>query len=67
MELIKVIFLILLSLISVTLASGSESVHSSGILGGILAALCFGIIGNLTKKLAPKFIFSLLPYHSVSC
>ncbi|KAK5578320.1 hypothetical protein RB653_007990 [Dictyostelium firmibasis] len=61
--------LVLLSLLTFTYASGSSPITSStGMFGGaIVAAFTFAIFSRLAQNFAPRAIFSLLPYHSVSC
>ncbi|EAL63732.1 hypothetical protein DDB_G0287329 [Dictyostelium discoideum AX4] len=62
--------LVLLSLLTFTYASGSSSMTSSSMPmfgGAIVAAFAFAIFSRLAQNFAPRAIFSLLPYHSVSC
>ncbi|GAM26671.1 hypothetical protein SAMD00019534_098460, partial [Acytostelium subglobosum LB1] len=40
---------------------------SSRSVGAISVAFSIGILGSFIQRLAPSFVFSLLPYHSVSC
>eukprot|EP01132_Coremiostelium_polycephalum_P010672 gene10672-13072_t len=62
------IIVVFFALIGLSLAYGNEfSSSSSNLVSSILVAIGFGMIAKLTQTLAPKFVFSLLPYHSVSC
>ncbi|EGC29276.1 hypothetical protein DICPUDRAFT_159161 [Dictyostelium purpureum] len=61
------ILLVLCTLLSFAYASGSTS-NSTGLVGGILfTAFGLSIFSRLIQRIAPNFVFSLLPYHSVSC
>ncbi|EFA81447.1 hypothetical protein PPL_05435 [Heterostelium album PN500] len=63
---LKLTIAILFVFIGLVFAEGSSSSNNL-IANSLMVATFAGICGSFIKTLAPRFIFSLLPYHSVSC